>query len=550
MRASGWLSIAALMACGHSASPPEVTGGTGTQPASLMIHVSGPGAVQSASPLFLCHNDCRQDVSGGTVVLAAVPDQTGAFVGWQGDCSGAAACTLSMDADRSVTAVFSTQPPSASRVTVQLTGSGAGRVVSTPSGIDCPGACAMDAAGARVVLHAQPASGSTFHGWGGACSGVADCTLAGGNAVAQFDAASPAAQCAGIAPQAPATPVSASIATPSRCGRGMGDGTGTIGLQAMGSPHGVILHFMDGQTGAQRAVTGNYDGMDGSFMPQPNGFEGAMKSPNIDSWSVHYWNKDGVYVAASNDTMEGGPVAYAPIPGGGIVVAGLRAVTGLPPAQVQYLNRFDMGATRRWSGSMQSLGTVFGVGADVNGAILVISDGGPGTILGQWMDDRGVETSSFVVIDNFTPGSNTWFETAPLIGGGLAVRRVDQQNDASGRPYRTAQWLKVVPENLANSQNAPDWLAKRPNTDLAIARSGRAYALLPMGAPDIDCTQRIEVLAPDGTSCGTFDAAIGAGQCRTEDMALGLDDTPIQLMPAALAAPGTCTYRWWPRAIH
>ena len=34
------------------------------------------------------------------------------------------------------------------------------------------------------------------------------------------------------------------IFTPASCSAGMGDGTGVLGLQALGSPHGVTLHVM------------------------------------------------------------------------------------------------------------------------------------------------------------------------------------------------------------------------------------------------------------------------------------------------------------------
>ncbi len=551
MRASGWLLVGfAFGACSRQ-STAEADGGPGANGAaarSLTIRIDGSGEVQSVAPSFVCRTDCRQDVQG-TVVLTASGDQTGTFSGWQGDCTGTGPCTLAMDTDRTVTAVFAAAPPPALRFSVQLTGSGSGRVVSTPAAIDCPGTCSGTiAAGSPISLHAQPGSRSTFAGWSGGCSGTGDCTPAG-DVRAEFDLA-PAAQCAGLIPAPAANPVTATVSTTGRCAVGMGDDSGTIGLQTMGSPHGVTLHFVDEQTGAERGVTSNYDAMDGSFTQQPNGFTAAIKSPTVDSWSVHYWNKDGIYVAASNETMNGGPVSFKPIPGGGIFLAGLRAITGLPPAPTQSVNRFDMNATRRWSGAMQSLGNVVGSGVDVNGAILVFTVGGPGTILGQWMDDRGVETGSFVVVDHFTAGPDTWFETGPLIGGGVAVRRVDEQNDADGRPYRTSEWLKMVPANQAVPNDPPAWLVQRPNTNLAIARSGTAYAVLPMGEPGADCMQRIEILAPDGTSCGSFDAAIAAGQCRTEDMGLGLDDTPIQLMPAAQAPAGSCSWRWWPRAIH
>src|SRR5688572_22272598 len=62
-------------------------------------------------------------------------------------------------------------------VTVQV--EGAGRVTSSPPGIDCGVACRTKvSSGSQVQLIVQPAPGSIFAGWGGACSGQKEtCTI-------------------------------------------------------------------------------------------------------------------------------------------------------------------------------------------------------------------------------------------------------------------------------------------------------------------------------------------------------------------------------------
>jgi Divergent InlB B-repeat domain len=63
-------------------------------------------------------------------------------------------------------------------LSVAKTGFGSGTVTSSPAGIDCGVACSGSyAAGAVVVLHATPTTGSSFNGWSGDCSGTGTCTL-------------------------------------------------------------------------------------------------------------------------------------------------------------------------------------------------------------------------------------------------------------------------------------------------------------------------------------------------------------------------------------
>src|SRR5436305_220748 len=71
-------------------------------------------------------------------------------------------------------AVFAIEPalPSAAStqftLTVSKTGSGAGKVTSSPSGIDCGSTCSHNYnAGTKVTLTAHPDSHSTFEGWSG-----------------------------------------------------------------------------------------------------------------------------------------------------------------------------------------------------------------------------------------------------------------------------------------------------------------------------------------------------------------------------------------------
>jgi len=70
------------------------------------------------------------------------------------------------------------QTPTSGIVLLEKAGSGAGRVRSTPGGIDCGQNCSGEfTIGTQLALHAQPGTESRFVGWSGPCSGTADCLL-------------------------------------------------------------------------------------------------------------------------------------------------------------------------------------------------------------------------------------------------------------------------------------------------------------------------------------------------------------------------------------
>ena len=118
-----------------------------------------------------------------------------------------------------------------------------------------------------------------------------------------------------------------------------------------------------------------------------------------------------------------------------------------------------------------------------------------------------------------------------------------------------AHALVTVASGLDAVQPAPDWMVARPETRLQIARGGRAYAVLPYAAAGAPCSQRVEVVASDGTSCGSADYPIAKGTCDTKDLILGADGTVIQQLPDAMETRNdlsqhTCTWRWWSGAVR
>lgn len=130
----------------------------------LMVVASGNGlgSVESSPPGILCGGACLADFAPGTnVTLVPRTDGWSRFGGWSGACAGTASCVVSMEASKSVGALF-TKPD---WVTVNVVGGAEGRIVSSPAGIDCPGDCVgFFPYGTEVALTATPEDGAALIG--------------------------------------------------------------------------------------------------------------------------------------------------------------------------------------------------------------------------------------------------------------------------------------------------------------------------------------------------------------------------------------------------
>ena len=126
-----------------------------------------PGFQCTGSP-SVCFTVCGDGLIGGT-------EQCDDANTTNGDgCS--ATCTV--EAGYQCSGVPSVCTPVTYALTVTKSGAGAGTVTSTPAGINCGSDCNESySSGTLVTLAAAPASGSTFAGWSGACSGTGGCTV-------------------------------------------------------------------------------------------------------------------------------------------------------------------------------------------------------------------------------------------------------------------------------------------------------------------------------------------------------------------------------------
>jgi len=142
---------------------------------------TGTGTVTGSDEAIACGDVCAQYYPPEppvTLTLTADPDAGSTFTRWEGACSGTdAACSVTMDGSRDVTAVFT---GTIEELKVTKLGAGSGDVLVAPGAFAWSGnvGTASFLYGTQVTLKAQPYAGSVFGGWtGGPCVGSAPCTL-------------------------------------------------------------------------------------------------------------------------------------------------------------------------------------------------------------------------------------------------------------------------------------------------------------------------------------------------------------------------------------
>ena len=181
--------------------------GAGTGPTQgTGIVTSSPAGISSrlvTSPGLNAEGPYKAVFPPGTAVtLNALPDTTSNFTGWSGACTGTGACVLiAANGPKSVGAAFTRKPPTLYKLTVSMTGEGAGGTWlgqrnyhgtycfswSPPSGV-CEYSFESGAAvsliaepaepyGTGTFLKAMPEANSYFTGWSGACTGRDPCTV-------------------------------------------------------------------------------------------------------------------------------------------------------------------------------------------------------------------------------------------------------------------------------------------------------------------------------------------------------------------------------------
>lgn len=159
---------------------------------SLTINLTGTGfgSVSSNPGSISCYNYtsvtmnpvCQDEFNSGTsVTLTATPTTDSVFTGWsQSSCGTMPTCTVAMNDAYTLSASFSPKTVTTLYpLTVSKAGTGSGRIISSPSGIDCGAQCIANfPSGSSVTLTAIPDTGSTFTGWSiPSCGTSTTCTV-------------------------------------------------------------------------------------------------------------------------------------------------------------------------------------------------------------------------------------------------------------------------------------------------------------------------------------------------------------------------------------
>ena len=148
---------------------------------SVTLAGTGSGTVTSTPPGINCGATCSANFDPGSQVTLTASASSGSFfAGWSGGgCTGTSTCVTTVNGAETVTATFTEITYTLS---VTESGTGAGHVTSSPSGINCSptsNQCSSSFnSGSMVTLTASASSGSSFAGWsGGGCGGTEPCQV-------------------------------------------------------------------------------------------------------------------------------------------------------------------------------------------------------------------------------------------------------------------------------------------------------------------------------------------------------------------------------------
>jgi len=446
--------------------------------------------------------------------------------------------------------------PTVQTLTIDLTGNGS--VSSDPAGIDCGTICsAAFANGTSVTLTAKSASGWTFAGWGGACSGTNTCVVSmksNANVKATFVAAAqpppppgpnpspgpapdpppapapnpppapapnpppapapnppppppppppPAVdECADLVPASLPPPVVAEVSTNSLpCSRGVaddGEGTFMLGYFTGNGPVFPAWDFFQVQDGKAVALNKRSFGSDEGgkvVFSQPSGFTTFTISGQTQGSDLSTWSHDGDFL--SNVPIARGDGTFSHPPGSAV---GIDPSGGTATAKTVFTN--DGGwvtSYRRFDKhGVAETGDVQIDSGEHRAGGVGVAFSGHALILSSlgnpnWQA-RWVARDGSPISGPFELQGPEFPAFQFLTDGSLAVGFVNGFTDAP------TNFVYRIEDGESSADPLPDWLARRAANQLYVVRSGKAYATWGRGG---QCGGDLEILAASsGKSCG------------------------------------------------
>jgi hypothetical protein len=217
--------------------------------------------------------------AGSVVNVTATPNTGYEFDHWSGDCTGAGSCSVTLDADKSVTAHFA---PLTFDLTITVDPTGAG-TTNPIEGVH------TYAYGSVVNLTATPNTGYAFSSWSGDCSGAGSCSVtmtADRNVTANFSTV---------------TGNVASAATPSDDTLTAGESvvvTINVDMSGMDAPDNKLGSFT-GSLAWDPAILA-YDSYSGPLA----GFTGAVNTGNVGSGQLSFNGANATGATGNIETFE------------------------------------------------------------------------------------------------------------------------------------------------------------------------------------------------------------------------------------------------------
>jgi hypothetical protein len=417
------------------------------------------------------------------------------------------------------------------------TGSGSG---STAPGSDGGTTPVLDAGpSADGGTAGTPDAGGGTGGGGGVDAG----TGAGGGGTDGGTASA----CDGLAPAAVGAPVQIQTLNNDLvngvCEAAEVDGTGHIATtyELNNQPHSTSFTFFD-PAGTR---TGSYGAIRAHLIGQASGFMGAECIGARCQSDVFVLDPNGGQLFKSNpgvNEFSNGLQANNPL--GGMIHARLQNTSA---GSIVVLDNLDATGAVRWS---RTLPDPFAAGAEGFVQVAVDRMGntlalwastarfGANTWAGEWFDPAGNAGPVFEALTGVVPTQT--LALFDRVGSGLFL------SDGF-------HWIGQIDALATGFTAAPPWLVTRINTTLHMARGGTAYAVVPLQSASANCEQTIELVAADGTSCGSATFTVGGGACDTTGpIVVGYDGTVVQELPStretctAANHQCTCTYHAWP----